>query len=188
MVSAIRDVRLQAVVTIAIIVVQGSLHYGHLRPIRAGEARYYDVDGRTWWINPDAQAWDFFERALSPVGAPDDPTVDARWSFSRGEASVAGISLRDHRIALRIETASGARLTLHTPYFPGWVLRVDESVVPVRARPVDSYMDVDVPPGTHEVVATFEDTPIRAWSNRISVISLLMLVGAAIRFRSVEFS
>jgi hypothetical protein len=59
-------------------------------------------------------------------------------------------------------------------------------MVPVRARPLDSYMDVDVPPGTHEVVATFENTPIRAWSNGISLVSVLLLAGVAVRFRSVE--
>ena len=185
-VSAIRDVRFQALAVVGIAILQASLHYGHLQPVRYGETRYYDVDGRFWRTNPEAQAWDFFERALSPIGAPDDPAVDGSWSFSRGEASVIGLTVLDHRLALTIATDSGTRLTLHIPYFPGWVVRVDGSVVPVGARPRDSYMDVDLAAGTHEVVATFENTPVRAWSNGISVMSVLLMVGAAIRFRSVK--
>jgi uncharacterized membrane protein YfhO len=75
------------------------------------------------------------------------------------------------------------RLTVNTAYFPGWTIRIDGTRAPVRARPGDAYMEVNVPRGTHHVEATFDNTPLRSRANVVTIVAagltLLMVVAGA---------
>jgi uncharacterized membrane protein YfhO len=75
-------------------------------------------------------------------------------------------------LTLDVATAGGVRLTINTPYFPGWTLSLDGRAIPAVVQPEAGFMDVTVPPGRHTLDARLVDTAIRRWSNIVSAGSL----------------
>lgn len=63
--------------------------------------------------------------------------------------------------------------------FPGWKVKVDGELIEHYIPEVERWgrMWINVPEGTHQVVAQFTNTPVRSLSNMISLISWLTLAG-----------
>ncbi len=80
-----------------------------------------------------------------------------------------------------------ARVRVNVFDFPGWTLEVD-------GRPEDfaasddplGRLHVDLAPGTHAVVVSFENTPVRSFGNAVSlasIVAVLVWTAAIIRSR-----
>lgn len=103
--------------------------------------------------------------------APPPPAVHAP----------SGVALRkiertSRRIAFEAEVPAPepAMVRINSFDFPGWTLEVDG----LRERFATSddplgRLHVEVAPGTHAVVARFENTPIRSFGNAVSLLSIL---------------
>ncbi len=82
-----------------------------------------------------------------------------------------------------VEAAEPVKLAFHTVYFPGWTAYLDGNRVPIEYSTWYEYEEgrraalgvslVEVPAGNHLVRLVFEDTPVRTWSNSLSVLSAL---------------
>lgn len=78
-----------------------------------------------------------------------------------------------------VSSENGFFLRLYTFLFPGWHATIDgEEVRLKRARP-EGLIYLEVPPGDHEVLVRFEDTPPRRAGWRIAAAGLVVL-GAAL--------
>jgi hypothetical protein len=70
-----------------------------------------------------------------------------------------------------------ARVRINTFDFPGWTLEVDgrsESFAASDDRL--GRLHVDLAPGTHAVVARFENTPVRSFGNGVSLVSIVVVL------------
>ena len=86
--------------------------------------------------------------------------------------------------ALRVSTAQPFELSLKTFFFPGWQAYIDDKPAPTHPRGTLGLVSVTVPPGDHAVLFRFEDTPLRAAMNVVSLATLVgMLVGLFIARR-----
>jgi len=74
-----------------------------------------------------------------------------------------------------------ARLAFHTYYFPGWRAFVDGE--PRDVWPVENlgYIGLDLEQGEHEVVLSLGRTPLRAWSEALSLTALLAVAALLLR-------
>ena len=97
----------------------------------------------------------------------------------------------DHLVVLDVDAHDDVELTIRSHGFPGWQVLVDGTPAPWRYEPETSYIVVGVPAGRHTIQAVFADTPLRAWANRISMLSAatwglgaLVLAGGRVRRRS----
>ncbi len=75
-----------------------------------------------------------------------------------------------------VEVASPqASLAFHTLYFPGWQGYVDGQKV--DTSPVESlgYIGLSVPQGSHQVILRLERTPVRAFSEGLSLLTLILV-------------
>lgn len=75
-----------------------------------------------------------------------------------------------------------ARILDNTVYFPGWKVYVDGEEVPVEFqdqlhRGLITYF---VPQGKHNVTVVFEETKLRKFSNILSIVSVLFLLGIGV--------
>ena len=103
-----------------------------------------------------------------------------RVEVSRGAAQIAMSEERTWRWRFAVEADTAARLRLNIYRFPGWVVRVDGAVTEVQ-EPAgeDQVIFVDVAPGTHEIVATFETTGPRRLGDWLTLagIALVAAIG-----------
>lgn len=82
---------------------------------------------------------------------------------------------RDYTV--EVDAGGVAQLRENTFYFPGWRLWVDGVVQTVQVDNPNGLMDFHLPPGRHTLRFEFVDTPVRTWSERLSVAVALLLIG-----------
>jgi hypothetical protein len=178
LVSTITDRRLQAVFVIGLAIVQVQLSHAHLRPRGYITREAMDVDWLEWRDSKTAQKSAFLEQGYYPASLTHVPRDIARWTVMEGTANVTVVSHRGHQLDLAIVAEDEVVLRINSPAFPGWLVTID-------GRPADSdlaggYPCVTVPPGRHRVRAAFTNTPVRTWSNAVTIASglaLLMTLG-----------
>lgn len=103
-----------------------------------------------------------------PLPAPGPLTVVA------GTATWEPVALGSHVREFSVTAAGPARLRLNTFYFPGWYLTLDGREQTIDFGNPAGLMEFDLPSGSHIVRLIFRDTPIRALSAGISLVSLLV--------------
>jgi hypothetical protein len=104
--------------------------------------------------------------------------------------------------------AEGQAVTFFVPYYPGWQAYIyedlgphdgnlDREIGPVTRRgplvaqpqitttPVEGWMVVPLPAGSHFLELRFEDTPVRQAAGLISLFSLLVWLGLFVVSRKV---
>ena len=92
--------------------------------------------------------------------------------------------LPTHReIAVRVDQPSELRIKTYN--FPGWTARIDGKVVPMLSDK-DGVQQVEVPPGIHNVQASFENTPPRTAGTVLSAVGLLIVLGLSFARRLPE--
>lgn len=92
-----------------------------------------------------------------------------------GEAEVKDLTLKSHQTAFKINTEGETEILVNTAYFPGWEVWLD-------GKEIDSSLEsgkikLSPPPGEHQVIIHFSNTPIRALANLVSLLSWVGLVG-----------
>ena len=173
--------RAQALVLVAVVALQTNLYHRQLKPSGYTPAALVNIDNPAWRDTPEGQAWGFIDQAFDPVGVPENPAgAIGRWQITSGAGTVNPRALTDDRIVLDVLTERGMTVTINSYYFLGWTVRLDDKFIGLHVRPGDHYMDVAVPPGEHRLGVEFRNTPVRTWSNAISLVSVLMVGLAAL--------
>jgi hypothetical protein len=72
-------------------------------------------------------------------------------------------------------TSQSAHVKIHTTYFPGWQVFVDNKEIPVSFRNEYGIMSFPMPKGSYTISARFGETPIRLAADAVSVASFMML-------------
>ncbi len=124
-----------------------------------------------------------------PEGSPLETQYAATGSVARfdetalpEEAMVLEAQYGPNRARLTVESPLPFRTRYLTFYFPGWRVWVDGE--PVEAIPSDpeGLITFDVPAGRHTVAIRFGETPLRLAADVISLFSLILLLGLALRY------
>jgi hypothetical protein len=143
-----------------------------LRPVRYFPRGWMFIDDPGWRYDAHAADRAFIEPGYHPAGAVRLPARDVqRWRISRGQGDVSPRLVHDDRLVLQVEKAEGAELTLASRCFPVWKVLVDGTRASWSCDPEFGFIVIHVPNGTHTVEAALGNTPVRSWSNRVTVLS-----------------
>ncbi len=176
--------RWQAAVLLVGMLGLGWTLHGRLEPRDYVDRRAFDIDNPWWRHGRTAAAVAFREPAYRPLSVVEDPgTVVGRWRVE-GDAGVQPLDVRDHRMTLLVDAPGEVRLTFHTPYVPGWEIRVDGQVVVASIDDATGFMSVAVPAGNRRVDVRLRATPVRAVADGVSLASVGVLGWLAVRRRS----
>jgi len=177
------DRRAQALALVAVVALQTNIYHRQLRPSRYVPAEVADIDNPAWRDTPEGQDWGYIDFAFDPVGVTEHPEDDiGRWQTTRGAGRIHEQTVMDDELVLDVSTERGMTVRINSPYFPGWTVRLNDAVTEVTVRPGDRYMESAVPPGTHRLKAEFRNTPVRTWANAVSLVSVLLVGLAALRW------
>jgi len=131
-------------------------------------------------------AFDFLPRSVDlerfPTPAPEPDPSPAR--VVDGHSAVLSDLAQGSdwiRFAVEVPPGPGARsrgalVRINTYHFPEWRVSIDGDL----AAPADyddplGRIHIRIPPGSHRVHARLEDTRLRRWSNRISILAAALL-------------
>lgn len=85
--------------------------------------------------------------------------------------------IRDNPVSYKIEYQSSEEVEAYfnSLYFPGWEAKVDQRQLDMKVDGPLGLMKLDLPPGKRELTIVFTDTPIRKWTEMISIVSSWLL-------------
>lgn len=170
-------------------------------PVVAG-AMLLLVLGDLFWLDPRYCPWAAyfdrveriveFERQTNLIGTTAKGEYLPRW-VERIPADPPAAPLDtatvppDTTVVLAKERPIGAELiitagqpftaTYNGFYYPGWQVKVDGNPVPILPEPLYGRITFPVPAGTHRVSVRFGETPLRAFADVLSFISLVVAIG-----------
>jgi hypothetical protein len=121
------------------------------------------------WVEPST-----FTSAVLLNDGQKPPPLSVQGELS--EAKLLAQGPTEERWLVEIASPQ-ASLAFHTLYFPGWQGYVNGQ--PVETSPVEGlgYIGLAVPQGSHQVVLRLERTPLRAFSEGLSLLALILAVG-----------
>lgn len=131
--------------------------------------------GRNWYLLTTNGIFDYLPKGASAPPA-DPPAGDI--SIVEGEGSTKTIVKKTNRQEYAVTAITPLIAQIETYYFPGWKVWVDgqEQVIDSSRDPLLGRMKVDVPVGTHTILARFTETPLRLVSDWISVVAWVLVV------------
>ena len=128
--------------------------------------------------------------ALAIVLGGESPDVHVPSSDPR--IQVERLEKETNSQTFKVSAPSEGRIVLNTAYFPGWRAEIDGRPAEIKTTDPEGLISLQVPAGEHWVEIIFENTPIRAWGERVSLASLavcvLLLALAWARRPSVAFA
>jgi len=98
-------------------------------------------------------------------------------------AQVISEVYQPNHAVIDLDTPIGFRATYLTFDFPGWQVTVDNQLTPITPSDPTGLITFEVPAGRHRIEVAFTDTPLRAFSNAISLAAVLGLVVMLVRLR-----
>ncbi|MDP3998637.1 MAG: 6-pyruvoyl-tetrahydropterin synthase-related protein [bacterium] len=98
-----------------------------------------------------------------------------------GKAEIKDQFVNSRKITFRIEAGEESLVRINTLYFPGWQAQVDKQSVEINYENEKGVIQIPVNQGDHEVMVKFGETPLRLFSDIISLLSFLFLAGLLIR-------
>ena len=104
------------------------------------------------------------------------PPAEERLTLVEGQGSVVVSALSPTAYDFRVSITEQARLRVNTFYFPGWTLYVDGVERPIQISHPEGLMEFPLESGEHLVEVRFQDTPVRLWATRLSLLALLLLL------------
>jgi hypothetical protein len=105
----------------------------------------------------------------------------------KGEAIISGASQGSYWSLFRINAEEDVEVRINTMYFPEWRVFIKENSnsveIPTYVPEEEEWgrMWIRLPEGEHLVYAQIFNTPVRTWSNIVSLISWSVLAGFLVR-------
>lgn len=107
--------------------------------------------------------------ATRPISLPE-----AKLTVDKGIAKITVIDKNPFRYHAEVEGSKDSQLTFHTFVYPGWTVTVDGFSTKQTVDKIGA-ITFDVSSGKHQVVIAYEDTPLRFFSNIISLGSFVFV-------------
>jgi hypothetical protein len=174
--SCIRERTVQAMLVLCVVAVQWYETKPYREMASTRERATVAIADPAWPAANGVATPPFREAAYDPVSVRREPApAPGRWAIE-SVADVTALSVTDAEIELSITAPQSVTLVIHSPFVPGWHVRVDRESVAPEIDVESGYMRVHVPAGTHRVHAAFERDGVRLLAELITLLSGLTLV------------
>jgi hypothetical protein len=140
------------------------------------ELDYTDMRGMTAWTEEMPETSPMVEQYLSGAKLITAEVLDP-------DAEMEMIRTGGASDEVRVHSPNGTALRFYTYYFPGWRVYIDGERLPdeaLRAETVYGLITVGVPPGEHEVLLRWGDTPLRLAGKALTLFCLVLATGLVV--------
>lgn len=99
----------------------------------------------------------------------------------KGEGEIRDQAFNSQGASFSVDLKSNSSVQVNTVYFPGWQAWVDGEKRAISYENDRGLIQIPLQKGRHEVLVKFNETPLRLFSDIISLISFLTLIGLAVK-------
>ncbi len=140
--------------------------------------QYFDK-GDTYYLSNDATTTSSNE--LMPLWVKEQPKsrVTEKIQVVTGRAKIENLTASSKNVFFTADVLTAAKLRINTIYYPGWNITVDKQEAAFSYANDKGVMEFQLNPGMHTISAKFTETPLRFFSNMISLIGwgiILLLI------------
>lgn len=124
-----------------------------------------------------------------PLWVKENPKERANQKIVAGKGSTIlkeKIAPASYQAIVKAEQDS--QVLVNTIYFPGWQVKTDDKVIPINYQNPRGLITFRLPKGEHQVIITYAKTPIHLFSEIISLIAIVGVLGFLIlnlRFKKI---
>lgn len=118
-----------------------------------------------------------------PIWVKNNPPEHLQEKVKITNGELKNLEVKSNRISFTTTSTAPVLATINTVYFPGWSVTVDGIEVSIDYKS-KGFIQIDVPKGQREIVASFSETPVRTTSDIISVGSALILLAMVFKKRT----
>jgi hypothetical protein len=105
---------------------------------------------------------------------------------AKGEISNIAYNNKEISFTVQVPEDDFVRVLINTIYWPGWNAFVDGKEVPIDYKNKKGIIEFTVPKGTHQVKASFGETPLRLFADIVSLVSFFVLLLVVFRFKHLK--
>jgi uncharacterized membrane protein YfhO len=154
-------------------------YFVHIQPFDKGEGFYVTNQSTTTTRDEYMPIW-VKEKPLQ--------RVDKKVEIGRGDGQVSNIFVNNRKITFSLIATSNVEVQISKIYWPGWSATLDGKKAPISYANAKGLMTISVPKGNHAVQLFFQETPLRLFSDGISILALLLLLGISFaRYRKFKY-
>ncbi|MEZ4767823.1 MAG: hypothetical protein R2844_05285 [Caldilineales bacterium] len=117
---------------------------------------------------------------VAEIGPDFDPSV-APLAESSTALEVVGSQVASSRWDLQLQASAPTTATLHLLYYPRWRAALDGVPVAVQPQPLTGYVQVAIPPGSHNLALRYGRTAVETVALAISLLTAVALAAVAVR-------
>ena len=121
------------------------------------------------------------ENGTTGVDITQSQISKLKYQIISGDFGVNQQNFKPDRFRLTGASLQGATLQFWITNFPGWKVWVDAALAPFTDDNKYKLITVTIPPGNHEIMGKFTDTPTRMAGNFISIAAVGLLLLFAIK-------
>lgn len=114
--------------------------------------------------------WPNYGHSFPTTFAPQQP-----YSIDSSAIEVLAFSKKSNQVTATINTIRPTTVIFPIVNFPQWLLKVNNQPSPYSIEPNLGLLTVNLEPGSHHLVFSFRETPLRQFFNLLSLISLISL-------------
>lgn len=164
----------QKYLSILIIVITVFLNWSYFKP-----REFYSItdseklSGDLWEIQRRGAILDYLPKtALEPrEEAPTSPLVIL------GDAKITDFKNYTNKWKFNVTVLTDSQIDIPVYYFPNWEVKVNGKVYPSSHDNLLGRISINLSKGSYKVQGRFKNTPIRTFSNMLSLVSLLGFIG-----------
>ncbi len=101
----------------------------------------------------------------------------------KGKGEVQDIFYNNKKVQFGVNSQTTTTVRVNTVYWPGWHATIDGKPISLSYINPKGVIEFDAPQGTHQVQIGFRETPLRLFSDFLSIISLIILFGLTTKTR-----
>lgn len=100
-----------------------------------------------------------------------------------GEGKIKNLSFNSKKTTFSLQAKTEIEVQVNTVYFPGWQAKIDNKQATIDYQNKRGLIQLKTPPGSHQVVVEFKETPLRLFVDIFSLASLFVVGGLLVKRR-----
>lgn len=127
---------------------------------------------------------------LLPVWVLEKPKDRYQYKVEteEGRTTIGEVISKSNSISFQVKTDSPALIKVNTIYFPGWNFTANDKWLSLKYDKPDGLIRFEIPSGSFQIKGRFSETPVRYWSDLISlgssvVVAILFLISFLLKIK-----
>lgn len=138
--------------------------------------QYYVDKGDSFYLTNDATTTSSDE--LMPVWVKKKPSSrpNEKVDVIQGDAKLSSVNANSKLLTFSVSANQSSLLRINTIYYPGWKATINGKDANISYSNPQGVMTIAIPKGTSNIQFVFSETPLRYFSDLISVLSIFIFI------------